>query len=275
MERTRYTNFHTHSGYCDGHGTLRDYVEYAIAHDFTALGFSGHAPVPFENRFAIKDTDYERYCSEVHSLKEEYNGKIAISLGLEIDYIPHLLDDFSRLKDMGKLDYCIGSVHLVSNPDGDPNNLWFIDGSKREIYDKGLENVFGGDIKKGVKAFFDQNIDMLERTKPTIIGHFTKIVMHNAGRYFSENDAWFRSLVCDTIDVIEATGTICEINTRGIYRKRYDDYYPSREIIKYLNHRNIPVVVSSDAHNPDELLNFCGAYEYLREIGYRNIVTRL
>ena len=266
-------NYHTHSRYCDGHGELRDYIDYAIAHDFTALGFSSHAPVPFENKFALRDADFPAYCADVRRLQSEFDGRIAIRLGLEIDYIPGVLEDFSRLVTRGGLDYCIGSVHLVANPDGDPSQLWFIDGGKREVYDEGLQRVFGGDIRKGVQAFFRQTCDMLERNRPTIIGHFNKIVMHNAGRYFSEQDAWYRTLVADTLDQIAACGTICEINTRGIYRRRHEDFYPSREIIRQMDAMRIPVVVSSDAHDPCDLDNFCGAYEYLHEIGYRNVLT--
>ena len=254
---------------------MRDYVDYALAHNFTALGFSGHAPVPFDNSFAIPESEYENYCNEVRRLKAAYAGSLDIKLGLEIDFIPQLLDDFGPLIERGRLDYCIGSVHLVANPDDDPTDLWFIDGSNREVYDEGLQRVFGGDIRKGVQAFFRQSCDMIERNHPTVIGHFNKIVMHNAGRYFAEHDVWYRSLVCDTIDQIAACGTICEINTRGIYRRRHDDFYPSKDIIRYMDSLHIPVLVGSDAHNPDDLDNFCGAYEYLAEIGYRNVVTEL
>ena len=38
---------------------------------------------------------------------------------------------------------------------------------------------------------------------------------------------------------------------------------------------HIPVVVGSDAHNPEDLDNFCGAYEYLHEIHYGNVVTEI
>ncbi len=269
------TNYHTHSHYCDGTGQLREYVEYALGKGFACLGFSGHAPFPLENKFAIKDCDYDNYCSEVRSLRDEYAGRIDIRLGLETDYIPHVIDDFEPLSKRGGLDYCIGSVHQVSNRDEDPRNLWFIDGKDRNVYDEGLQRVFGGDIRKGVAAFFRQNIEMLERCRPTVIGHFTKVFMHNAGRFFSESEPWVRALVRDTIDSIAATGTICEINTRGIYRRRYDDYYPSREIIRYMDCMNIPVIVSSDAHKPEETDMFCGAYEFLKEIGYRNILTEI
>ena len=53
----------------------------------------------------------------------------------------------------------IGSVHLVGN---DVEKLWFIDGSKVETYDEGLNNFYNGDIKKGVKTFFYQYNEMIE-----------------------------------------------------------------------------------------------------------------
>ena len=74
------TNYHTHSNYCDGKATLREMVDFAVAHGFTELGFSGHCPLPFRNTYSI--TDYEGYCREVRALKKEYKDRIAIHLGL-------------------------------------------------------------------------------------------------------------------------------------------------------------------------------------------------
>ena len=51
------SNYHTHSRYCDGKGELREYVELALANGFSALGFSGHAALPFKNTFSIHDED--------------------------------------------------------------------------------------------------------------------------------------------------------------------------------------------------------------------------
>ena len=85
------SNYHTHSCYCDGKGQPREYVEFALANGFTALGFSGHAPLPFSNTFSIHSEDYLAYCNEVRALKEEYRGRIDILLGLEIDYVPRRL----------------------------------------------------------------------------------------------------------------------------------------------------------------------------------------
>ena len=79
----------------------------------------------------------------------------------------------------------------------------------------------------------------------------------------------------ETIELIRETGCIAEVNTRGIYKKRHDDYYPSRELLCHMNEKHIPVIVSTDAHCPEDLLRTEGAYEYLRQINYRNIIVEL
>lgn len=285
------SNYHTHSNYCDGKCEPGQYVDYALAQGFTALGFSGHCPLPFKNNFSIKD--YKGYCNEIRSLKEKYAGRIEIKLGLEIDYVPGLLEDFSLLVESGGLEYTIGSVHLIPNPDDVedlrrlnettdeeerariPYHLWMIDGPRQETYDNGLRAVFGGDIRRGVQTYFRQQNEMIEKNRPTIVGHPDKILMHNKERYFSCNDKWYRDLLYETLDLIRETGCICEINTRGIYKGRHTDFYPSREHLSHMNELGIPVVVSTDAHHPSELNLFEGAYELLKEIGYKHLVTRL
>ena len=267
-------NYHTHSHYCDGKGALEDYVTEAINNNFSALGFSGHAPLPFDNNFSIRRDDFADYCAEINLLKEKYAGKIKILLGLEIDYIPGIFEDFSGLMTAGNLDYCIGSVHLVNNDKG--SKLWMIDGSRVEIYDNGLADVFGGDIKKGVTAFYQQTIDMIRTQSPTIIGHLNKIEMNNKNRYFHADEPWYVALVDKTLEEVALSGCICEINTRGIYKKRYDDFYPSKSILLKMNELDIPVVVSSDAHQPSETgLQLEEAYRFLDSIHYRNVKTWL
>lgn len=267
------TNFHTHSNYCDGKAPLREMVEFAVNHGFTALGFSGHGPLPFKNTYSI--TDYDGYCREVRALQDEYRDRIEISLGLEIDYVPGMLEDFTPLIEQGHLDYTIGSVHLIPAPGitpHDSDDLWMIDGSRYETYDEGLMRHFGGDIRRGVRAYFHQENAMLERNRPTIVGHPDKIVMHNRDRYFHEDEPWYRDLAMETIHLIKELGLICEINTRGIYKGRHTDYYPGKWLINEMKALRIPVIVSTDAHMPDDLLRTEGAYEYLEEIGYPEVL---
>lgn len=270
------SNFHTHSNYCDGKASLREMVGFALAHGFDELGFSGHCPLPFENTFSI--TDYEGYCNEVRALKAEYAGRMKIYLGLEIDYVPGMLEDYTPLIEKGGLEYTIGSVHLIP-PQGvqpkDGNDLWMIDGPNYQTYDDGLMKHYGGDIRCGVKAYFHQQNDMIVRNKPTIVGHPDKIAMHNRGRYFSEDETWYEQLALETLSLIHECGLICEVNTRGIYKGRHPDYYPSRRLIRQMKQWRIPLIVSTDAHAPEDFLHTEGAFEFLREIDYPCVITSL
>lgn len=272
------SNFHTHSTYCDGKATPREMVEFAVAHGFTALGFSGHCPLPFENTFSI--TDYEGYCREVRALKEEYRGRIEISLGLEIDYVPGMCEDFAPLIEQGGLEYVIGSVHLIPASDSfdfqsstfNPESLWFIDGPRYERYDEGLRRIFGGDIRRAVTAYFHQQNAMLLRNRPTILGHPDKVAMHNRGRYFAEDEPWYEALALETLALVHELHLICEVNTRGIYKGRHPDYYPSRRLLRQMKQWRIPLLVSTDAHSPEDLLSTEGAYTFLKEIDYPVVV---
>lgn len=279
------TNYHTHSNYCDGKGTLRDFVLFALEHHFSALGFSGHCPLPFSNTFSIHDDQYSNYCQEVRALQAEFSGQITLRLGLEMDYVPGVLEDFTPLKEQGNLDYVIGSVHLVPTPedvdilrqgtDDIAPHLWFIDGPRYETYDDGLQRLFHGDIRKGVRTFFHQTNTMIESQRPDIVGHLDKIVMHNRNRYFTADEPWFRDLLFETITLIHEKDLIAEINTRGLYKKRHFDYYPSKEALLFMKEKDIPVIVSTDAHQPSDLICFEGIHDYLASIHYPNIVTQI
>lgn len=266
-----YHNHHTHSHFCDGSHHPEVYVKAAIKGGLHSLGFSSHAPLPFNNSFAIQDEkELENYCKLIRKLTRDYQKHIKIYLSLEIDYINGVTADFFDLKKSCQLDYTIGSVHLVRN--GRPGDLWFIDGPKVESYDNGLKKVFGNDIRKGVTAFWHQTMQMILTQKPDIVGHLDKIKMHNQDRYFHEDEKWYHDLWMETVRIIRQSGTIVEVNTRGIYKKRCKDLYPGNEILMEIRKLDIPVTLSSDAHMPDEVDGyFKEATSLLKELGFKNL----
>lgn len=264
-------NLHTHTHYCDGKEAPEKYIQKALELGFESLGFSGHAPLPFDNDFSIPESELHFYAMEIRDLQEKYKDQIEIYLGLEYDYIPELLDDFSVFADQIDLDYIIGSVHLVRNPDS--GELWFTDGPKRETYDNGLKTIFGGDIRKAVTAFYQQSMRMIETQKPDIIGHLDKIKMHNQNRFFTEDEAWYVKLIDETLDLAKSNDCIVEVNTRGIYKKRCDAFFPGVEILKKMKALKIPVTVSSDAHTSSDLATLLPeAIQQLKAIGYVEIM---
>lgn len=265
-------NLHTHTSFCDGKADPEKYVEKAIELGFHTLGFSGHAPVPFENSFAIKDERLHPYFDSIRNLKDQYKDQIRLLLALEIDYIPGITKDFNEFRNAGNLDYVIGGVHLIRNKE--VNGLWFIDGPLQEKYDEGLQKLFMGNGRKGVEAYYMQVMEMVATQKLDIIAHIDKIKMHNKNRFFSENEKWYKDLVWKTLNYIASeTNCIVEVNTRGLYKKRSDTFFPSPEILEQIHHLKIPVTVSSDAHKPDELDKYVAdAMGLLKDIGFRELV---
>ena len=264
-----YHNYHTHTRYCDGSDEPENYVTEAIHKNMEALGFSGHAPVPFENAWSTKPDKIEEYFTTIDNLKTKYSDKIRIYKSLEIDYIPDITKDFNTLKQLYDLDYTIGSVHLVKNNLSD--ELWFIDGPDKN-YISGLEKIFDHDIRKAVKCYYAQINEMVLTQKPDMIGHMDKVKMNNKGRFFSEDEAWYKKIVDDTMNVISMSNCIVEVNTRGIYKKRTDSFFPSDYILTQCLALNIPVTVNSDAHSPSELIYyFPEAMQLLIDIGFKGI----
>jgi histidinol-phosphatase (PHP family) len=211
----------------------------------------------------------ETYCETIEKLKLKYKGQIEIFLSMEIDYIPGVSTAFSELQKNHQLDYVLGAVHLVKNPEG--NGLWFIDGPV-ENYDKGLTNIFHSDIHLAVRSYFSQLQEMLLTQKPDMVAHFDKIKMNNRQRYFQESEPWYKELVSETVEVIAQSGTIVEVNTRGIYSGKSKSLYPGVEVLQQCYEMNIPVTISSDAHKPADINSYFSETEkILKDIGYKSI----
>ncbi len=268
------TNHHTHSRYCDGKEPPEAYIREALRQGFHTLGFSSHAPVPFENTFAIDDTgELIKYAGEIRHLQQKYKGDINIFLALEMDYIPGITTDFAELKSIAGLDYAIGGVHLVRHPEKE--ELWFIDGPKREIYDRGLQTLFDGDIRYAVTAYWKQVREMVATQQFDIVAHLDKIKMHNRNRYFTQDEKWYRRQLTETLELIARKGLIVEVNTRGIYKGRSDELFPGPDALKMMRELGIPVMLNSDAHKPEELSKyFPEAREILKKIGFKVFSVR-
>jgi histidinol-phosphatase (PHP family) len=266
----KWFNHHTHSTFCDGSKPPLDYVKTAIEQDFSVLGFSSHAPLPFENSFALRDEKVDEYCQTIRSLSYEFSGQLEIHLSMEIDFIPGLLEDFGYWKKRANLDYVIGGVHLLV-PAG-TGELWFIDGPRRETYDEGLKNIFGGDVRKAVRTYFDQMNLMVEGQAPDIIAHIDKIKMHNQERFFSVNDFWYLDMFYETLELVKKKGCIVEVNTRGLYKGRSTELFPNLTALKRIKELGIPVTLSSDAHAPEDLIKeFPFALEVIKTAGIKEL----
>jgi histidinol-phosphatase (PHP family) len=241
-------SIHNHSDFCDGKSTVKEMIESACDKNINHFGLSGHAPVPFENKWSIKSKEkVKEYCEEIDKYKSRCIST-KIWKGLEVDFIPGISDDFGFWLKNYDLDYLIGSVHLVKNNE----QLWFIDGPA-EGYDDGLKNIFGNDMHLAVKSFYNQTCEMIESQKFDILGHCDKVLMHNRNRFITFDDEFHLRFLKETLMLAKEKNVIVEINTRGIYRKLHNDYYPGKYIFKFLKENGIRVIMSADGHKNDQI----------------------
>lgn len=110
-------NYHSHTARC-GHawGTDEELIQAAIGAGFTTLGISEHAPWPFvdgyqeiDSRQRIRMEELDDYLRDMQALKEKYQGKLELKIGLECEYFPRYFDWLRSVKD--KFDYLLLGVH--------------------------------------------------------------------------------------------------------------------------------------------------------------------
>jgi histidinol-phosphatase (PHP family) len=244
------TNFHTHSSYCDGKSGIEEMITQAIELNYTHLGFSSHAPVPFYTPWALAENQLDNYFADLDKNKLIYQDKIKIYSALEIDYLSNLPNRIHQYNTDKRLDYTIGAIHFL---DYYENGEAFDIAGKPHLFNKGLTEIFDQNKKKLVNRYFELLNLMIEQ-KPSIIAHLDFLKNQNkVHQLFNETDPWYRTLILDTFQNIKKNNCILEINTRGIYKGRIDDFYPSETFFPFLRSLNIPTIISTDAHHISEL----------------------
>lgn len=261
------TNYHSHCNFCDGAEDAEKYVVQAIADGFTSYGFSSHIPLKdFDTAWNMKRERLDEYIQLITGLKEKYNNEIKVLCAFETDFTLSVLQRDELLKKYPQVDYTVGSIHYAGFfDDGKP---WEIDGTK-EVFEKGLQHIYGGDLIRVVNRYFDLTAEMITTEKPDILGHADKIKMHHL---FDENEKWFCNRMYEILELAKETDTIVEINTRGLYKGYTTDFYPAAHWVKEAFKKNVRLQVNSDAHQLHELsAGFHQAYNLLQELGLKEV----
>jgi len=268
------TNYHTHCTFCDGRAEAEEVVQAAIQKGFQALGFSSHAPVPFETDWTMKEENLVPYINRIRELKTRYRDQIEIYLGMEIDYIPGLMGPSSPRFEKLPLDYTIGSVHCIKS--SETGEYLTVDGPLEE-FEEILANTFDGNVQALVGHYHQLMKQMLTEHRPDIVGHFDLYKTKNKDNVrFDEELQWHRDIVEESLKIIAEKGVIVEINTGGYARGKTSSIYPSPWILDMALGYEIPVMVNSDAHTPDSLDTLLvESFTLLKEIGYKHRMVYL
>ena len=267
-------SLHTHSRYCDGHGEIEHYVEAAIQNGLSAFGASGHAPLPFPCSYAIPLESLAAYRADVQTQQNRYAGRFPVFLGLELDYLPGLSDFYTNEFFGPGLDYAVASVHYVGEPGASP---WVYDESA-DAFAVEVNQRHKGDVRPVLEDYFHRVQLLADESRdwkiPIIVGHLDRVAIWNReNRWFDPEVDWYIRAVDGALDAIARSGRILELNTSG-WNKLAAICNPSPSILARAVKRKIPVIVSADAHYPQNVAqHYERAVRVLRDVDCRSIVA--
>lgn len=263
-------NYHSHTHFCDGAQAPEEYVKACIERSYQSYGFSTHAPIPGGSVWNMKEEDLEQYISIVKSLQEKYRNELELYLSMEVDY----LEDFqgpSKYADI--LDYTLGSVHFIGK--GPRENRFEMDGPYSKFL-AGLEAHYQNHIVEAVEHYFKLNWDMIQNDPPDVIGHVDKIVSHllKYDPAIIESD-WYTDLLKETARIVEDSGVILEVNTRGLKSSKYPTTYPHLNFLKILSNYDIKYQMNADVHKTANLdMGYVETLDVLRGLDIKELWIR-
>lgn len=253
---------HIHSPYCP-HGTkdsFKKYIEKAIEKGLEEISFTEHLPLPkviMENPMYFDcsptEEEFEKYIYDLKALKEEYNNKIKINIGAEVDYIEGLEDEIEEMLNKYGINFedSILSVHLIKAG----KEYYPVDYGQKEFQD--LIDLLGG-IDKVYDKYFETLLMSIEsdlgKYKPKRIGHPTLVRKLNLlFPYEYCNEALLEKIAKRIFD----KGYEIDHNTAGLRKEYCKEEYPSGKLKELVKKYNIKEVYGSDSHeSKDVAYNF-------------------
>lgn len=234
------TDYHVHTARC-GHagGTMREFVESAIARGLTEIAFTDHIPLYFlpgedpDPNLAMTRAELPGYVEEVRALRDEYRGRIDVLLGLEADFAEGHEAPLKEILDAYDWDVVLGSVHWVAG------NWIDAPGAATRHRDEGTVFLWWEYWRLVAKACATGLFDVMT--------HFD--LPKKFGNRMPES---LRAAEDRAVDAARDARVAIEVSSAGL-RKTVGEEYPAPDLLGRLVAACVPIVFSSDAHAPAEV----------------------
>ncbi|MEM7146479.1 MAG: histidinol-phosphatase HisJ family protein [Verrucomicrobiota bacterium] len=250
-------DYHLHTPLCKhASGHPRDYAQAALSNNLPEIGFSDHNPMPthFDDwRMALNE--FPDYLNLIQETQTEFAHTLPIKLGLEVDFLPDPKSQtwIKELSAKADFDYLIGSVHYIADDWAidDPDPKW----QSKWTDPEGVEQAWTEYWNRYANAITSGHFDILAHPDlPKKFGHRP------------EGD--LRRFYEPAINAAAHAGIAFELSTAGL-RKPCQEMYPARAFLELQRAADIPLVISSDAHQPASVGHaFPNAIALAKEIGF-------
>ena len=260
---------HTHTIFCDGQDDVETMCRAAYEKKLCAVGFSAHAPIfkqtGIDSDWHLKEAKVGEYVSEVLAAKKRWQGKLAVFLGYEVDYIKGIRSPLDSDIRAISPDFLIGSVHYIFPANG--AQPFTVDGPMEE-FEKGLKEGFNGDAGALMQCYYDAVLQMTEEGGFDILAHADLIKKNCQDKnLWDEKEEFIRQK--EITAALSRAGIVAEVNTGGINRGKIRDVYPSLPFLRLLHEDNVPVIITADAHCARDISgNYDIALQTLKYAGF-------
>lgn len=243
-------DYHTHTPLCrHARGAAEEYATAATAAGLSEFGISDHAPAQPEplDDWRMLEAELPEYFDWIEAVRR--STPLPVRAGLECDWLVGCESWISRLAERHPWDYLIGSVHYLGDWDFD-NPKWLGRWNEADV-DAVWELYWATYTRMAKSRLFD------------ILGHPDLV------KKFSHRPAGdLERFYVPAIEAIAASGSAIELNTAG-WHKPCAEAYPHPRFLELARLAGIPLVISSDAHAPEEVArDFDRAVAMAKSAGY-------
>ncbi|MCQ6266069.1 histidinol-phosphatase [Fictibacillus sp. WQ 8-8] len=240
---------------------LERFVNQAREREISHFGISEHAYHFYQTKDIVskpwmEERRYYDMKDYVDLFHEAWSKDLDVKMSIEMDYTPGRHKEMESFISSYDFDYVIGSVHWVGD--------FGIDLAE---YRKEWERR---DLYEVYRQYYDQVVTLADSNLFDIIGHIDLVKIFN---YIPNDEEFILEQYERATDALKNSKTCVEISTAGL-RKPVQRLYPEPVLLKMCRSKGIPIVFSSDAHEPSHVgADYGQAIQLAREAGYTSVMT--
>lgn len=232
-----------------------NYIKEAQNKGFLGITFTDHNDYdfPLDNGKVQFALDFDSYIDYMTKLRFDYNGIFDIRIGVEQGLMKSVASRVNEYDKHKKLDFIIGSSHLVNGNDPYYESFWE-----------------GKDVKECINAYYEASIDNVKYCDNfDVYGHLDYLIRYAPTKDRDYNWKDYYDYIYEILKSLIYKGKGIEINTSGL-KSGLKNPNPELDIVKlYKSLGGEIITVGSDAHFKEYFgYRFDIIENYLKEAGF-------
>lgn len=247
-------DYHVHTRLCNhAEGSMVAFIRHAIANGFAEICFLDHLTITDTPRpMTMEVAEVPLYFQALQRLKRHYRDRIAVKVGLEIEFHPQHTGIFKQIVADFAFDIIGSSIHQLDGIDI-------------------VSGPAGSGAEHADRDFLQHRyLDYLEMM---LTNDYFDVICHlDLPKKFGESlDPHFEERLAKILSQAANRNLAVEVNTSG-FDHPAAEAYPSAQLLAILKQAGMAVTVGSDAHRPQEIgRHFARAFDGMQAAGFTHL----